>query len=110
MTFSLGRSFHSPLDGAISYSELSKKCGLEQSRLQRILRYIMTSYVFRETTDGLAHTSLSGALVADSMKMNWMGHILGDMFPLSGNMVEGFQKWPGATPRTIPVFIFCATI
>jgi len=87
---------HVPLDGAISYSELSRKCRLEQGRLQRVLRYIMTSYVFRETADGVAHTSLSKALAADSVKMDWIGHILEDMFPVTAHMVDAFQKWPGS--------------
>lgn len=87
---------HVPIDRAISYAELSQRCGLDHGRLQRVLRYAMTIYIFQETEDGVAHTSLSRALASDDMKRDWMGHIMEDMFPISAHMVDGFQKWPGS--------------
>ena len=88
---------HVPIDGTITYADLSQRCGLEQTRLERVLCYAMTTYVFRETVNGdVAHTSFSKALAADPVKMDWMGHIMEDMFPVSAHMVDGFQKWPGS--------------
>ncbi|KAH8891978.1 S-adenosyl-L-methionine-dependent methyltransferase [Thozetella sp. PMI_491] len=52
-----------PLGGSITFGELSKKSGLDEDRLTRIVRYTMLNFVFREEPVGhVCHTALSAHL------------------------------------------------
>ncbi|KAH7309793.1 O-methyltransferase-domain-containing protein [Stachybotrys elegans] len=49
-----------PLQGSATFAELSTKCGMDQDRLTRILRYAMINHVFREEPAGhVRHTAFS---------------------------------------------------
>ncbi|KAK4167646.1 O-methyltransferase-domain-containing protein [Cladorrhinum sp. PSN259] len=55
-----------PLDGEISFSELSRKTGLTETLLSRFLRTVATSYYFVEPRPGfVAHTAWSNVLATD---------------------------------------------
>lgn len=41
-----------PVDGSISFGDLSKACGLEEDKLARILRFVMGFHLFAETEPG----------------------------------------------------------
>lgn len=43
---------HFPVDGSISFADLSKACGLEEDKLTRILRFVMGFHLFAETEPG----------------------------------------------------------
>ena len=55
-----------PLEGSISYAELSKKTGLDEIRLVRIVRYAMLMHIFTEPNV----LGLGSAIIRERV---WMG-------------------------------------
>lgn len=52
-----------PIDDAVAITELAAKSGLSQDKLQRMLRLLATTGIFKETEAGWTHTLMSKALV-----------------------------------------------
>jgi 6-hydroxytryprostatin B O-methyltransferase len=83
-----------PLSGHISFSDLAAASGLDEPRLRRILRYLMTSNIFNEPEIGFVeHTALSALLVTDRAAQGYIGHCVEISYPLNVKFVEAIEKW-----------------
>lgn len=49
-----------PLDGELTYAEIAKTVGVDESRMRRIMQYAMTNVFFAQTEDG--HVIHNGVL------------------------------------------------
>ncbi|KAF7194993.1 Hps1-dma1 cluster O-methyltransferase [Pseudocercospora fuligena] len=83
---------HIPLDSSISYTTLSQKLSIPESRLTRILRHaILTHHIFHEPSPGqIAHTSISAALLSSKS----VADVLYDwMYPGMPAIVKATEKF-----------------
>jgi hypothetical protein len=89
-----------PLNGKISYSELSAKCGLEASALRRLLRHAMTNGMFYEPTkDHVGHNSMSRILVEDPKTAAWVDLQTETILLGGANQCEALDRWPGSESK-----------
>ncbi|KAI9765801.1 MAG: hypothetical protein M1840_007083 [Geoglossum simile] len=84
-----------PLDGESSFADIAQAVGLDEDRVCRIIRLSTTSGIFRETRPGfVAHTGVSALLAMPEGMKSIAGHVIDDIFPASGKLVESLQKYP----------------
>lgn len=88
-----------PRDGTISYSELSKKVGLAEHRLRRIMNMAYTQHYFCEPEPGfVAHTSNSALAIGDPLARAWILHNIEEVQPWYTNkLVDTTMKWGDTT-------------
>ncbi|KAK3937964.1 S-adenosyl-L-methionine-dependent methyltransferase [Diplogelasinospora grovesii] len=97
-----------PLDGTISFEELTTKVealndGLQIGvlNLRRFLRHAMLNRIFCEPTKNqVAHTRRSRLLLEDEPLKNWAGFMCHDLWPPMANAVNAMKKWPGSEEPT----------
>lgn len=83
-----------PLDGKISYDDVSKKIGIPSNCIRRILRYTMTQRTFCKPTTGyIAHTANSAAVVKDGALSAWIGHNIDEIGRALNWQAEALDKW-----------------
>jgi 6-hydroxytryprostatin B O-methyltransferase len=83
-----------PLEGKISYADLSEKVGLPVNRLHRILRHAMTRRIFYEASPGhVAHTANSAAVVKDPPLASWIRHDVDEATRGLSWLNEALDKW-----------------
>lgn len=89
-----------PLDGNISYVDLSIKCGLELTALRRLLRHAMTNSIFSEPTrDHIAHNSMSRILLEDPKTAAWIDLQTETILLGGANQCEALDLWPGSESK-----------
>lgn len=89
---------HIPLKGSISYADLASACGLDESRLTRIIRFLILSHIFTEPFPGhVSHSSVSRLLATESQSMDFLGHITEDMFPADFYQARALRLAPHGT-------------
>jgi hypothetical protein len=89
-----------PLEGVISYTELSSKCGLESTALRRFLRHAMTNGLFSEPTpDHIAHNSMSRILVEDPKTAAWVDLQTESILLGGANHCEALDRWPASESK-----------
>jgi 6-hydroxytryprostatin B O-methyltransferase len=88
-----------PRNGSISYSDLSKKCGLSEHRLRRCLGVVYTLHYFCEPKPGyVAHTSNSAMAIGDPLARAWILHNVEEVQPWYANkLVDVYKKWGDTT-------------
>jgi len=97
-----------PLEGAISYEDLTAKVealndGLPIGvlNLRRLLRHAMTNRIFCEPRKNqVAHTRMSRLLLEDEPLKNWVGFISHDMQIPIAKVIEAMRKWPASDEPT----------
>ena len=91
---------HVPLEGSISYADLSSKCGLEPAALRRLMRHAMTNGLFHEPTrDHIAHNSMSKILVEDPKTAAWIDLQTETILLGGAHQCEALDKWPGSESK-----------
>jgi hypothetical protein len=91
--FEIATSF--PIEAEASYKQISEICGLNEVDLRRILRYAMTKYIFRETSEGLvAHTASSRVLAEMPILSDFVGMVCEEMWPAASRVSFGPSFWP----------------
>ncbi|KAI1077858.1 O-methyltransferase-domain-containing protein [Whalleya microplaca] len=87
-----------PRDGKISYLDLSKKVGLGERRLRRVLAMAYTQHYFCEPELGyVAHTSNS-VIGIDPQARAWILHNVDEVQPwYSNKLIAATQKWGDTT-------------
>jgi hypothetical protein len=91
---------HVPLEGEISYTDLSAKCGLESAALRRLMRHAMTNGIFHEPTkDHIAHNSMSRILVEDRKTAAWVDLQTETILLGGAHQCEALDKWPGSESK-----------
>lgn len=88
-----------PLKGSIPYSELSKKVGLGEHRLRRVLAMAFTQHYFHEPKpDHVAHTSNTAIWHGDSRARAWILHNTEEVQPWYTNkLIAASRKWGDTT-------------
>ncbi|KUJ14270.1 O-methyltransferase [Mollisia scopiformis] len=96
---------HVPIDGSISYKELSALCSVNESQLRRLIRHAMTNRIFCEPEkDQVMHTAASKLLVEDPRMDAWVFFLTDYFWPATARSVDAFQKWPGSqNPKEVGV-------
>lgn len=95
-----GLAKHVPLEGDISYLELSEITGISQPLLKRILRYAMTSRLFCERDGRVAHTSTSRLLVENLGLASFVDLHTDLALKSIAHTTDALEKWPNSTsPR-----------
>ncbi|KAH7153612.1 S-adenosyl-L-methionine-dependent methyltransferase [Dactylonectria macrodidyma] len=97
-----------PLDGEISYEDLTTKVvelnnGLDipMLNLRRIVRHAMTNRIFVEPKKGfVAHTRSSRLIAEDALTNNWVGFMCNDLGLPIANVINAMKKWPGSEEPT----------
>ncbi|EME82564.1 uncharacterized protein MYCFIDRAFT_33968, partial [Pseudocercospora fijiensis CIRAD86] len=83
------------------YAEIAKTCDVDQSFLERVIRFSMHDLIFNEPVPGhVSHTVYSAALVTGVglkalIKMN-----AGDLASAGSKLIEAEEKWPGSQEAT----------
>ena len=76
-----------PATGDISYTDLSKACGLNEADLKRLVRYAMTCHIFLEPRKGfVAHSGASKALAEVSVLREWVGMVCDELWPTAARV------------------------
>ncbi|RFU25236.1 hypothetical protein B7463_g11100, partial [Scytalidium lignicola] len=91
-----------PVDGSISYAELSDKTGVSESMLRRILRHAMTSRLFCERDGKVAHSPTSALLVENEYLAAFVDLHTEVALKSLAHTMDALQKWPDSTsPREV---------
>jgi hypothetical protein len=86
---------HVPLEGTISYKELSQRVGFPESKLRRLLRYSMTQRIFQEPEiNQVAHSPASRAIATDPNMRSFISLFTESYWPVMVHTLEAFEKWP----------------
>ncbi|CAO2653517.1 Nn.00g029280.m01.CDS01 [Neocucurbitaria sp. VM-36] len=87
---------HVPLGAAISFAEVAQSCGLEESRLTRILRYLILNHVFEEPEPGkISHSAISEFLLSnDAVGMDFIGHMVEEALPSAIGQTDCLKNPP----------------
>ncbi len=86
-----------PVEGEVSYAEISRASGLDEVILRRFIQHAMINRVFAEPRIGyVKHTAASRLLREDPETMDTVEFLLEDLAPASTKVVETFKKWPGS--------------
>ena len=86
---------HVPLNGTVTFTEISKLSGLEFDKCRRILRYAMNCHLFYEPTpEHVAHTAMSALLAKDESARDIVSHCMEDVFPGTTSEANAIAKWP----------------
>ncbi|KAL2756633.1 hypothetical protein ACRALDRAFT_1080807 [Sodiomyces alcalophilus JCM 7366] len=85
-----------PAGGQISFAEIAKQTGLDESALTRILRHAMTMRIFREPEPGMvAHTKVSKMLALPHVN-DWQYTGSHEMWPAAAKTIDAMHKWPSS--------------
>ena len=85
------------IDEQVSYAELAKRCGLNESDTKRLIRLAIAHRIFCEPqTDVVAHSAMSKLLAQVPALHQWNGYIVEEMWPASMYTVDAIMKWPGS--------------
>ena len=84
-----------PLNGDISFADLSQKVGFDAGRLERILRLLFVRHIFTESRPGfVAHSPVSAYLAENKELAAFLGHCTGEAFPAASKLTETIRKYP----------------
>ncbi|KAM3069220.1 hypothetical protein ACMFMG_010736 [Clarireedia jacksonii] len=90
-----------PLHEEHTYEELAKSCGIPEKDLRRVLRFAMTSRIFREPRPSVvAHTSISRVIAEKPNMEAWISQACSNMWPAATRVVDAMEKWPGTEEPT----------
>lgn len=81
-----------PLEESLTYAEIAKKGQVPESQLRRVSRLAMTSGVFYELDDSLAHTPLSAELRQGAF-LDAMMMLATFVAPISAKLTEMTEKF-----------------
>lgn len=97
-----------PLEGSISYEELTAKVETLNNNLpigvlnlRRLVRHAITNRVFCEPKKNqVAHTRTSRLLLEDEPLSNWVGFCTYDMWLPLVHVTDAMKKWPASDEPT----------
>ena len=95
MVLEFGIALAVPVEGDISFQELSKIVGFDAQRLERILRLLFVRYIFTESRPGyVAHTPASAELARNKELAAFLGHCTFEAFPAASNLATTIRRYP----------------
>jgi hypothetical protein len=85
---------HVPLNGSISYLELSSKSGLHITALKQLLRHAITNRIFTEASkDHISHTSSSRLLIQNKKAAALVSYMTDTLNLAAAHEVEALEMW-----------------
>ncbi|KKY18463.1 putative cercosporin toxin biosynthesis protein [Phaeomoniella chlamydospora] len=107
--YRLGIVQNVPLEGSISYLELSKRVNADIDRLRRVVQYAMTMRLFQELTPGhVSHSAITYMVAKEPVAHSWIGNNMEVIFPsspfLADTLVDSADE--SGSPRTGPQLAF----
>ncbi|KAI9839066.1 MAG: hypothetical protein M1838_004401 [Thelocarpon superellum] len=95
-----------PASGSISFLAVATAAKMDLDRVTRILRLLMTEWVFTEPRESyVAHTATS-KLLLHPLASAWVGHNMSDILPAVPKMIETFDKYKTSiAPEESPVAV-----
>lgn len=91
---------HVPIDNklGVSYTELSKRTGVDETQSKRFMRHAMTNRIFHEPQKNyIAHTSASQLIAENSDVLSWLWLTTEAWWPITMRTIDAVQKCPGST-------------
>ena len=87
-----------PLEGSISYHELSSVANVPENLLRSHIRLAMTCHLFQESgpIGMVAHSSVSRQLASDPSLVSWGQYFANSVFPTATKNVNATAAWPGS--------------
>ncbi|KAG8163799.1 hypothetical protein KVR01_007096 [Diaporthe batatas] len=90
-----------PLGGAATFADLSRKTGIDEDRLTRILRHATTNHIFTEPTPGsIAHTALSAHLHTSPATVAFQRTLATVFNPANACLPSALRRHPASTSLT----------
>ncbi|PKY00346.1 S-adenosyl-L-methionine-dependent methyltransferase [Aspergillus campestris IBT 28561] len=89
-----------PVDGRIPFSDLSTQAGVPTSQCTRILRLLMTYFVFCEPEPGYVSHTPDSALLLDERVHSSVGLYTDESLRCASFLSTAAEKWPGSEERT----------
>jgi len=87
-----------PLEGFISFAEISRSTGIEESLLRRFFHHAMTNSLFVEPSPGfVAHTTLSRMLLINPDAFDALGFVLEELIPASNQLLPALAKYSNSS-------------
>lgn len=85
------------MDGEVSYMDLAKVTGINESTLTHILRYAIAYRVFNEKRPGyISHSPLSKLLAGNPRMQESLDMIREELLVSSVRLADALEKWPSA--------------
>jgi hypothetical protein len=96
---------HVPLEGTISYKELSRKVNFPETKLRRLLRYSMTQRIFQEPEmNQVGHTPASRTIATDQNMRSFIQLFTDSFWPITVHGVAALERWPeSSSPKETAV-------
>jgi hypothetical protein len=94
-----------PLPGSITFAELSKKTGVPEALVTRLIRHAITYNCFREPSPGqVEHTASSVALHNGGTVRDWLDMTFEEWGPASVKAVEALRRFPDSEEQNEGAF------
>ncbi|RYP10033.1 hypothetical protein DL765_008232 [Monosporascus sp. GIB2] len=87
---------HVPDDGAISYADLSERCGLTESDTRLIVRAARSLRIFEESPAGFVSHNIASASLATTLVHDSVGFATEEYVPAAMRFAEALQRFPGS--------------
>ena len=86
-----------PVNEETSFSDIARKCQLDEDVVRRIVRHATTNHIFNELGNGsIVHTAASKALAQVPFLREWLEQACDDMWPATSRFVSAIVKWPAS--------------
>ncbi|RYP52211.1 hypothetical protein DL770_011021 [Monosporascus sp. CRB-9-2] len=87
---------HVPKERAISYVELSERCGLTEPDVTRIIRAAISLWVFEEDPVGFVKHNAASVVLTTSLGHDAIGFSMEEHAPAALKFAESLQRFPGS--------------
>src|SRR4051812_17270441 len=84
-----------PLDGEASFAQIAQATGVDEDRVERLIRHAMTNHIFTEPRTGyVAHTAASRLLVQNQGLQDFVGTNTEEVWPASVSLITAMERFP----------------
>jgi hypothetical protein len=93
-----------PIEGSISYKELSAVSSIYKSQLRRLLQHAITNHVNQRMNQSFTHPVRDYQLKIREWILGYNFWQTDYFWPVTARLVDAFQKWPGSQdPQEVSV-------
>ncbi|ROW15360.1 hypothetical protein VPNG_02376 [Cytospora leucostoma] len=93
--FNLAQAF--PVEGEITFRELSSAVGLGETHIRKLVRHAMTQKIFCEPRPGVvAHSACSRLIAEDEAIHSYLRFKTDDLWHAAFHTCDAVAKWPGS--------------
>lgn len=95
---------HVPVNSRITFSDLSTQARVSTSQCTRILRLLMTHFIFCEPEPGYVSHTPDSALLLDEHIQSSVGFYTDESMRSASFLTTAAEKWPGSEEKTETAF------